>query len=243
MKVRPGISPREIDLFCKRASRVKLSQIVDNVTVTEQMAITGHARRTQFTVDIRFFPKEEYESEYDVEPLEILAAFATRFPLMLKKEMQNEMKKLDADLRSQIAELGKGKKVSSRKNGEEQDNDDDDDREATQKKGRDADEGSEVGDGDADDDKRARQKKEQTTYESDESGDEDAEEFGDTALEAEFAPEPDGIGDEGTGLAKDAKDPFQTQVHKVKDIFQRNLSHATSFSFTEAGCVFKLEVS
>jgi len=240
MKVRPGISPQEMDLFCKRASRVKLSQVVDNVTVTERIVVTGHARRTEFTVDIRFFPKEEYESEYDVEPHEILAAFATRFPLMLKKEMQSEMKKLDADLRSQIAELGKGRKVSSRRNGEEQgkDDDDDDDGEATLKK-RDADEGSEVGDGDADDNKRARQKKEQATYESDESGDEDAEEFGDAALEAEFATEPD----EGTGLVKDTKDPFQTQVHKVKDTFQRNLNHATSFSFTEACCEFKLEVS
>ncbi|RDB19957.1 DNA-directed RNA polymerase I subunit rpa1 [Hypsizygus marmoreus] len=235
MKVRAGTSSEDIDLFCKRASRAKLSQIVDNVTVKERMVSEGQARRTRFTVDIQFFPKEEYEAEYDVEPAEILAAFATRFPLTLKKEIQAEMKRLDADLRSQIAELGKGKKVASGGGEDEED----DEAEAPRRR-KDADEESEVGDGDADDEKRARQKKEQATYESDESDVEDAEEFGDEAIEAEFASDIDSEDEEKRIKQKDNAS-FKSQVKKIGDIFMSHVQHATSFGFTESGCQFQLE--
>ncbi|KAF5387629.1 hypothetical protein D9615_000576 [Tricholomella constricta] len=237
MKVRAGTPALDIDIFCKRASRVKLSQVVDGVVVREQMKSEGQARRTQFTIDIKFFPKEEYEAEYETDPLEILAAFATRFPLMLKKEIQAEMKKLDADLRSQIAELGKGKKVKSRGGDDEAD---EEDVEAPGRK-RDADEESEVGDGDADDEKRARQKKEQATYESDESDMEDAEEFGDDALEAEFATDAGSDDDEAREVRKQGSSSFKSRVRKVGDLFMSHLNHATMFSFTEAGCTFQLE--
>jgi hypothetical protein len=237
MKVRPGTSPEDVDMFCKQASRVKLSQVVDNVTVREKLTVEGQARRTQFTVDIKFFPEEEYHAEYDVVPLEILAAFATKFPLMLKKEMQIEMKKLDADLRSQIAELGKGKKVTSRGGDEEEQEEEDG---AADKKKRGADAESEVGDGDADDEKRARQKKEQASYESDESDNDDAEEYGDAALEAEFASQA-GSDDEGTSIKK-IKASFKAQVKRVADLFMGHLHQATSFEFSASGCTFQLEV-
>lgn len=238
MKVRPGTPLDEIDIFCKRASRVKLSQVVDNVTVKERMIVEGQARRTQFSVDIKFFPREEYEAEYDVEPLEILAVFATRFPLLLKKEIQAEMKRLDADLRSQIAELGKGKKVRSRGGEDEQE---DEDEGGSSRRRKDADEGSEVGDGDADDEKRARQKKEQSSYESDESDVEDSEEFGDAAIEAEFASDL-GSDDEAAPVPK-SKSTLRTEVKKISDLFTGNLQQATSFSFSETGCQFSVEVS
>ncbi|KAG5648886.1 hypothetical protein DXG03_000235 [Asterophora parasitica] len=236
MRVRPGTNPIDIDTFCKRASRVKLSQVVDNVAVREQMKSEGQARRTQFTIDIKFFPKEEYVAEYDTDPSEILAAFATRFPLMLKKEIQAEMKKLDADLRSQIAELGKGKKASSRRGDDEEDGEEDG--EPTSKRKRDGDEESEVGDGDADDEKRQRQKKEQATYESDES---DLEEFDDDALEAEFASDV-GSDDEAREVKKKkGRNSFQGDVKRVRDLFIQHLNMATLFEFTEGKCTFQLE--
>lgn len=237
MKVRPGTAPEDIDTFCKRASRVKLSQVVDNVEVTEQMVSEGQARRTQFDIHIKFFPKMEYVAEYDTDPGEILAAFATRFPLMLKKEIQAEMKKLDADLRSQIAEMGKGKKVRSR-DGEEEEGEDEIGTVPTRK--RDADEESEVGDGDADEEKRARQKKEQATYESDGSDIEDTGEFDNDALEAEF----DSDAGSESGEAREAKkagSSFKSEVKKVGDLFMSHLHQATKFAFTESECDFQLE--
>ncbi|KAF9464350.1 hypothetical protein BDZ94DRAFT_1162001 [Collybia nuda] len=230
MKVRPGTPPEDVDMFCKQASRVKLSQVVDSVTVREKLTVEGQARRTQFTVDIKFFPEEEYLAEYDVTALEILAVFATKFPLMLKKEMQLEMKKLDADLRSQISELGKGKKVTSREGEEEE--------ELAGQKKKDVDEESEVGDGDADDEKRARQKKEQTSYESDDSDPETVDEYGDADLEAEFASQ---VGSDEDVVVRKVSSSFNSHIKKVSGLFMGHLYQATSFDFSPSGCTFRLE--
>ncbi|KAG6813000.1 hypothetical protein H0H92_014931 [Tricholoma furcatifolium] len=240
MKVRPGTAPEMIDRFCKGASRVMLSQIVDNVIVKERMKVEGDARRTQFTVDLKFFPKEEYVAEYAAQPEDIVMAFKGHFPLTLKKEIQNEMKKLDADLRSQIADLGKGKKV---KDGKGHDEDEVDDEDGTTSKRRADDEASEVGDGDADAEKRERQRKEQTSYESDESEDEETGEYDNEALEAEFASQAGSDEEEESASNKKKKkaQSLESLVQEVKTNFMKNLNPATEFSFTESGCTFQLE--
>jgi len=237
MKVRPGIPQQDIDLFCKRASRVKLSQVVESVVVREELKVEGQARRTQLTVDIKFFSQEEYQAEYDVEPLEILAAFTTKFPLTLKKEMLKEMKRLDANLHSQIADMGKGKKT--RESGDDEEAGEDEEGQSTTKKKKDAGEGSEVGDGDGDDEKRARQRKEQATYESDES-DEEGPEGDNDDLEAES--DSAGANNEDQPIGSRAQGSLESEVKKVVGIFTRSLPQATSFEFTDSGCTFRLEV-
>ena len=114
LAIKADLTAGVVDSFCKRASRLSLSQVIDNITVTEAFVVDGEERRTRFTVHIAFFPKDEYKAEYGVDPSEILDVFAAKFPITLKKEMQLEMKKLDADLKSQIADLGKGKASKTR---------------------------------------------------------------------------------------------------------------------------------
>ncbi|KAJ7498705.1 hypothetical protein FB451DRAFT_1202781 [Mycena latifolia] len=240
MAVRPGIASEDIDIFCKRASRVTLAQVVENVTVCERLTVDGEARRTQFTIDLAFFPKKEYLSEYDVDPTEILACFTTKFPLTLKKEIQAEMKKLDADLKSQIKELGQGKKSKAGEQADADDNDDDDDDPKPRRKKNDDDEESEAGDGDADDEKRARQRKQQATYDDDDD-DEDNEEgenaLEDADIEAAYASDTPDVPKKKKlqGLSRD-------RVATVSDIFMKNLQHATSFSFDESKCTFQLQI-
>lgn len=240
MTVRPGVSLADIDAFCKKASRLVLSQIVDSVTVKERLTANGDARRTEFIININFFPQEEYEEEYDVEPSEILAAFGTKFPLILKKEVQVEMKKLDADLRNQISELGKAKTVRDRtstRGGEEGD----DEEGASGTKG--GDDISEAGDGDAEDEKRSRQKKEQTSYESDEEEVADnAEAFDDAAIEAEFAAGEKVDGSETDEQVEDIAEDLEAQAAAVSDLFTANFHHAVSFEFRESGCNIHLQV-
>lgn len=236
MKVRPGTSPEDVSMFCKRASRVTLSQVVDNVTVQEQLRTEGDARRTQFTIDLNFYPKHEYQQEYDIEPEEIVAAFGVKFPLTLKKEMLAEMKKLDADLKSQMAQLGHGKKVKAKEG--EAGNDDEDGEVPRRKK--DDDEGSEVGDGDADDAKHSRQRKQQATYESDEEeNEEEVGAYDDAAIEAEYAS-----GDENADETpkKPKSTSFKELVSRASNLFQRHLQQCISFSFDESKSSFKLEV-
>lgn len=236
MKVRPETSAQDISLFCKRASRVTLSQVVENVVVHEELRSEGDARRTQFTVDLNLYPKNEYREEYDLEPEEVLATFGVKFPLTLKKEMLNEMKKLDADLKSQMAQLGKGKKQSNK----EGDADEEDENEISTKNKND-DEGSEVGDGDADDAKHEKQRKQQATYESDdEDEDEEIGAYDDAAIEAEFASGDEAV-DEPV-VKKSKSTSLKELVKRVSDLFQRHMQQCISFSFDDSKCTFKLEV-
>lgn len=240
LNVRPGVAQKDVDAFCKRASRLSLSQLVDQVVVKERLAAS---RKKQLVVDISFYPKEEYLEEYDVTALEILAAFATKFSLILRKEIQAELKKLSSDIQSQRTELGKGKAVREARNDGAQEGDDEGEPAARRDE-----EGSEVGDGDAEDDKRARQSKQQATYASDDDSDEGpVGEFDDAAIEAAYGEESDDedvemADGEAKMLAKD--DNLAAQIQETKDVFLLNLKkRATAFSFSESGVKFELEVS
>ena len=239
MKVRRGISPHDIDLFCKQASRITLSQIVDNVVVHEQLRVEDEARRTQFTVNITFYPKHEYQEEHDLQQAEILAAFGVKFPLTLKKEMVNEMKKLDADLKSQMAQLGQGKKVRSKEGEADEEGDDN---EILRKKNND--EESEAGDGDADEVKHSEQKKQQATYDSDDEDDgEEDKPDEDAALGAADASNDHHLDGDEAILKKPKSTSFKSLVDRVSGLFQRHLQNAIAFDFDESQCTFKLEVS
>ncbi|ETW83790.1 hypothetical protein HETIRDRAFT_314577 [Heterobasidion irregulare TC 32-1] len=230
-----------VDAFCKKASRLTLSQVVDSVSVTERLIVSGASRSKHFIIDIKFFPEEEYREEYDVEPVEILQFFGVRFPLLLRREIQLEMKKLDADLKSQIAELGKGK--GSSKRGEEAE-DGDEEEEEPKRGGRDDDEVSEVGDGDALGEKRKRQAKQQESYESDSEDEESEGELDDAAIEAAYASQGDDTGSvedaDHKPKAKKGKG-LSAMVGKIEESFLDRFPHATAFKFRETGCTIELE--
>ncbi|KAF5333685.1 hypothetical protein D9611_002553 [Ephemerocybe angulata] len=236
MQVKPDVSAEDITMFCKRASRVTLAQIVEKVVVNEKLRVDGQARRTQFTVDLHFFPKEEYQEEYDVDPSEILGVFMSKFPLHLKKELMTELKRLEADLKGQMADIGKGKTVRARDGG---DGDEEDEAEAGKGR-RDADEDSDGGDGDADEAKRMRQKKQQTSYESD-SDEDDVEAFNDEEIEAAYASDDDMEDAPAKAKLTKKQASFKHQVSKTSDVFQGHLPFAVSFDFDESKCTFQVE--
>ena len=237
MDVVPGVSDTDVTTFCKRASKLVLSQIIDKVTVKEYLSVQGDARRTEFSVDLSFYPEEEYVEEYDVSAVEILAVFGARFPSTLKREIQLEMKKLDADLRSQISQLGKGKASKEPVVGET--DADADGGEESVEEARDVE--GEQGDADGDDAKRARQRKEQASYESDE---ENEEEFDDAAIEAMYASEREDEADakDGSGQTPGAVTLCE-QVEGIAEKFVESFHQASNFKFSESACSFKLDVS
>lgn len=230
---RPNVEENKIHSFCKQASCLRLSQVVDKVLVNEQLTET---RQRRFVVTISFYPKKEYQEEYDVEPHEILASFATRFPGLLRKEIQIELKKLQSDLKSQLTDVGKGR-AEAQTRGEDVGADDDGELPV-------ADDVSEVGDGDAEDEKRARQSKQLATYESDDGDDADADvpgEYDDTAIEAEFAEEQE-EGDEMDSDVSVLDDSLEVEIEKVRILFLEIVKLSTSFTFTENEVCFDLEV-
>ncbi|KAL0567638.1 hypothetical protein V5O48_014357 [Marasmius crinis-equi] len=241
MRVRPGTESDDVDRFCKRASKLTLSQVVERIAVNETLHTHGDARRRQYTIEIFLFPKEEYEAEYDTDPSEVLASFGVKFPLTLKKEMTAEMKRVDADMKAQISQLGQGKKS---KDDRAQDAAEDGDADEP-KTSKNDDAESEVGDGDADDAKRARQQKQQASYESDEDeedGDEEMRPYNDEELEAEYAEEEGEAQKESESQPRPSKS-FKAQVQRVADMFQRNFNPAESFDFTDSKATIVLSFS
>jgi DNA-directed RNA polymerase I subunit RPA1 len=196
-----------------------------------------------FTVTIHFYPINECKKEYDTTSSEILAAFGAKFPQILKKELMVEMKRLQADIKTHLADVGKGK-ASNDTEANETGVDEDGEEALPKAAGNDND--SEIGDGDATAEKRARQSKQQTTYESDDDDDdgEPPKEYNDEALEAEYE---NGSSDEDEEMEVDSLSKRKTQglgdqVNVVREMFMGNLKTATSFSFNESQAKFELEV-
>ncbi|KZT29285.1 beta and beta-prime subunits of DNA dependent RNA-polymerase [Neolentinus lepideus HHB14362 ss-1] len=237
MTTRADAPIEEVEAFCKNASRLALSQVVDHVTVQESLTVNGAARNKQYTIDIGFFPEDEYRSEYDVEPREILAAFGSRFPQLLKKEIMREMKKLDTDLKGQISVLGKGTAVKERVPAP---TDDDEDGGAAGG-GKDDDQRSELDE--VEDEKNAKKKQQHATYESDDDGDVDMDELDDAAIEAAYADNDEPMEDEGPQLQVSKSESLLAQISAVEKNFMDNFSRLTSFKFTESHCVIELMVS
>ncbi|KAI0033330.1 hypothetical protein K488DRAFT_47922 [Vararia minispora EC-137] len=243
MTMTPGLTIEDVDAFAKRASRLVLSQVVENVLVTERLSVHGAARSKAFRIAMKFFPEAEYHAEYDVSPFEILHAFGMHFPLHLRREITAEMKKLDADLKSQINELGKGKTPERGEAGAAANGDDDDsdgEREPSGGMG-DDDDASEVGDGDATMEKRRRQAQEQATYE-DEDGDENSDmgEMDDEAFEAAYASDGSTVNNEPKAK-KGKATKLEAAVASVEQSFRENFPAATEFKFTASECVVELE--
>jgi DNA-directed RNA polymerase I subunit RPA1 len=230
--VRPGRSAEEIKKFCKTASRLTLSQVVDSVVVTEKLVAEQGQRNKVFTIRINFFPEGEYRAEYDITPAEIKKSFGVKFAQVMKKEIQVELKKLDAELKNQISALGKGRaEKEPRSGGGAVVEAAEDDEPAAP-----ADDGaSEVGDGDADTAKRTRQQAEQVSYESDEESD---EELDDEAIEATYAETEEKSRTEGDEEKAKAKAP-----NSVEQLFYLNFPAASSFKFTAKQCTIQLMVS
>ncbi|KAF8272487.1 RNA polymerase I largest subunit [Lactarius quietus] len=247
ISIAKNVSVDQADAFARRASRVTLSQVVDKVTVVERLAVNNQARRKQFTIDIAFYPEEEYRAEFEVSPTQLVGAFGTRFSLILKHEIQVEMRKLAADLKSQIAELGKGRPAPAGEEGTSAaagDGEEDADGEEPPPR-RDDDEGSEVGDGDASREKRHRQKQQQTTYESDEDEEEEEDGVGNVepleeGLEAEHTSGAVGAAVE-LGKPPGRKSGFKEVARRAQLAFLENFSNATAFKFTSSGCKIELE--
>ena len=241
-----GISADQADSFARRASRLTLSQVVEKVTVEERLTVNNRARRKVFTIDIAFYPEQEYRTEFDVSPMELVHTFGNRFPLTLKREIQLEIKRLTADIKRQTDEIGKGRVIPRAEGGASgaaETAEEDVDADVGEPAPRDDDNESEVGDGDASKEKSQRQKQQQTSYESDEDMDtEDDIEPPEAELEAASALDVEKAAKE---LEKKPgkKVKLKEAVGQVEQAFLENFPDATSFDFSPSRCVVVLEVS
>jgi hypothetical protein len=237
MIIRTGVEECHVNDFCKKASRLTLAQVVREVKVTERRWVAGESRRMSFLVVLSFYPEEEYREEYAVESWEIMSSFGEQFPQLLRREIALELKKISANVKNMIAELGKGRKVTTAqgdRDGEGEDEDGGADADDPSQSKTD-DEKSELGDGDGEDAKRARQQEQQATYESDgetEAQDEDIVNDVEGEEDDAMTPAP------GQDLHE-----LGSQVRQVGEMFENHFPFGEDFSFSPTECSFRIEVS
>jgi len=239
LPVHKGTSLLDVERFCQQSSRLTLSHLIEHIVVSEQIRNTNDMRKKLFTVNIVFYPKKELMDVHYVT-LSQLAVALEGLAAGLKRDISMEFKRLEADLKAQAANVGKGQTVKDTPDTVEDEN-------AVDQPARD--EVSEAGDGDAEEEKRESRAKEQTTYDEEEGDDPDTEDEEEgaapdaAALEAYVSDEEIGsqepmetdqiIGDNWQGPMEEAQSAFALSLPLVPN----------SFSFDEkAGLRFDLEV-
>lgn len=242
LPIRHGIGYQDVERFCQRSSRLTLSQLVEKVSVAEQVQLQETPRRKIFTIHLKLFPHDECMETHHISPSQ-LSTSLMRLALNLKRDIALEFKKLEADLKGQVAAIGKG---SSAREPQEMNEED----EIIEVAGRD--DASEIGDGDADAEKRLQRGVEQTTY--DEEGDEEGEpnnQHDDENVHESHSPDPGIDSDEVTNedeiaIKSQAKDSGKRSIGKeIRLAFANALPLVpSSFSFDEhSGLEFQLEAS
>ncbi|PLW50103.1 hypothetical protein PCANC_05569 [Puccinia coronata f. sp. avenae] len=155
--IRPEVTDEEFERFIKKTARLHLSQVVDEVLVTERLKRTSNSTQLfkVYEITLQLYPAEEYCREYSVNVTTVFKAIGKAFVPMLERLITRELKTLQSELKNQLAEIGKGK--SSRKgqaSGADAAQDGEEDVPARR-----VDE-ADIEDGDAYDEKRARQQEE-----------------------------------------------------------------------------------
>jgi DNA-directed RNA polymerase I subunit RPA1 len=235
--LRDSTLDKDVEPFIKTISRVTLSQVVERVTVTEQLSgKTDMARQRRYTVLVELYPSREYETEYEVTPKQVHESLAFSFSQQLTKEIKAEITRA---IKSQEDNLnvGQGKKMNLK--GDQGEVAEDDDAPTNQRRGRD----DELDDDDGD---AYQAKRQQQTRQLDYEDDDDAESG---IADYEDYVERDAGGEaEEEGLEKDPMEKAQIdqEADLLSEAFKKWCKYATSFSFDNHGgrsAQFDLEVS
>lgn len=154
--IRPEVTDEEFDRFIKQTARLHLSQVVDEVSVTERLkkaASSAHLFKV-YEIRLQLYPAEEYCREYSINVSTVCRSIGKAFVPMLERMITRELKTLQSDLKSQLAEIGKGKSSSKRKGQGADGGSEDGEEDVPARRVDEAD----IEDGDAYDEKRARQR-------------------------------------------------------------------------------------
>jgi len=229
LPLRSDVTHTVVDEFCKAHNKLTLAQVVENVTVTEELITSNGSRAKHLVIRIKFYSLDECKKAYHITAREIERALTGTFAAQLRKEIINELKKLATQWKALLSDIDVGQSsLDARRGGGGADSDDD----MEEAPPRRDDDDSEMGDGDADTVKRALKTKEVATYSDDESDDDDDDEIIQPADEEE---------EEDKGKPKQ---PAATPAVGKEAFIDKLGGIATSFSYKKdaAMCTFELMV-
>ena len=107
-----GVTNEQMRIFCKDGSRLVLSQIIEEATVTERMMpktpANGYQRQKLYTVRLQFYPADEVKQEYNASTEHILSGLEATFVPLVEREIVRELKRLRRDQVRQSQSIGRG---------------------------------------------------------------------------------------------------------------------------------------
>lgn len=107
-----GVTNEQMRIFCKDGSRLVLSQIIEEATVTERMMpktpASGYQRQKLYTVRLQFYPADEVKQEYNASTEHILSGLEATFVPLVEREIVRELKRLRRDQVRQSQSIGRG---------------------------------------------------------------------------------------------------------------------------------------
>ncbi|KAJ8146823.1 hypothetical protein OY671_000114 [Metschnikowia pulcherrima] len=96
LPVLPDVTDEMAESFCKSVGKVRLSEFIDKITVTEKTGVANGTAFRSYRVKIRFFAREEYEQEYDISQKQLQhtvnRVFLRKLELAIQKELRQQIK-------------------------------------------------------------------------------------------------------------------------------------------------------
>lgn len=226
LPLRDSVDTDEVDQFCKASNRLTLSQVVEKVTVTEELVVDRNdGRAKHFLARITFYDLKECKEAYVVKAKDIERALTGAFAAQFRKEITGELKKIAAQWKTLLADIDQAQTVREVATGDGGDDD-----EMGDAPPRRDDDDSDAGDAGADEAKRARQSKQIATYDDDDDSSEDEE----VEREQPEAADGDAAADGEKEAPLTGEDAFMEKLGGI----------ATSFSYDKnsSECRFELMV-
>lgn len=211
-----GITDAQMRTFCKDGSRLVLSQLVEEATVTERVLpktpANGYQRQKMYTVRLSLYPADEVRDEYNTSTEHVLQGLEATFVPLVEREIMRELKRMRRDQVRQAQSIGQGESFApqSREDVAPRHDEDDDEDDAQV---------SDAEEDNADDAKRRANAESKVSY------DDDAEE--DETLNAAFGDEAL-VDDEA---AEEGAEPMETRIADLDERITSESRFVNAFRF------------
>ncbi|KAI9293532.1 beta and beta-prime subunits of DNA dependent RNA-polymerase [Neoconidiobolus thromboides FSU 785] len=222
LSIKPEVTDQEKEDFCKQITKLRLSELTDEIEVVESLATVENTLTKQYVIKLKLFSPEEYTPEFSVTPRLVersMIFFAKRLEHLLVLELRR-----------------KGIRISMLNPGEKKGEDDEDDGEgiddkpSTKKKADTGDlsDGDDAEESDGDDDaKKSEKSKQKGVYENEDEKDDELE-----AINKEFA-------DGGEELdEKEVEETIKKSINDTISVYDNIIKKAkfiTDFKFDNEG--------
>ncbi|KAG0126699.1 hypothetical protein HOY82DRAFT_627085 [Tuber indicum] len=98
LTLRPGVSDRDAEIFAKRCSKLLLSEVIDNISIIENLTKTSK----EYLLRLELFPASDYEEEYSITKRQVLNILKKVFLAQLERAINKVLNPKKAKSKERI---------------------------------------------------------------------------------------------------------------------------------------------